>query len=220
MRVIYELLWSLNVSAVVVWEGDASGSSVLLGVLYRLCHPVLQYFKPHFSLRSDQRLAFWAMTLLLAIVIFPPLRLLTSFSLLRRFLLPALGVVSVFALPFGFLFIYGVLQVGIWEGLLLIFETIAAIVCVILYILQSGHLSRFLGAVLLMLHFFIWGFACHFFAGLVDAFRSSGSFATFFWWAPLNLIIPILGFASCATWAMYARAAIHESGSHVAEAPA
>ncbi len=220
MRLIFEFLWCLNVSAVVVWEGEESGSSVLLGVLYRFSLALLRHFKSDISMRPERSLTFWAMSVLLAVAIFPLLRLLTSFPSLKRFLLPALGVVAVCALPFGFWAVRGVLPGSTWEGLLLFFETIGAIVCVILYALRSRQLPRFLGAFALMLHFCIWGFACHFFTGLVDAFRSSGPFATFFWWLPLNLILSILGFVSCATWAVYARVGLHKSGSQVAKSPA
>ncbi len=222
MRVLYEFLWCLNVSSVVVWAGDESGTSALLGALYRIVFPLLRYFKAGINLRRDHTLILWAMTLLLAIVIFPFLTLLSSFFSVRRFLFPALGVAAAGALPLGFWFggAVGVLLYNTWEGLLLLLETIAALACVSFYILQVRHWPRFLGPILLILHVAIWGFACHFLVGLVDVFHSSGLVVTFFWWAPLNLVIPILGFASCATWAMYARAAIHESGTQVAKAPA
>jgi len=222
MRVIYELLWCLNVSRVVVWVGDESGTSALLGALYRIVFPLLRYFKAGINLRRDHTLILWAMTLLLAIVIFPFLRLLSSFSSIRRFLFPALGVAAAGALPFSFWFGggVGVLLHNTWEGLLLLLETIAAFACVSFYILQVRHWPRFLGPILLILQFAIWGFACHFLVGLVDVFRRSGLVVTFFWWTPLNLIIPILGFASCATWALYARVALRESGSQVVKAPA
>jgi hypothetical protein len=217
---MFEFWWSLFVSATIVWVGEESGSSFLLGVLFQFNLTLLRHFKSAINIRPEGSFTFWAMTLLLAVVIFPLLRLLTSFSPIRRPLLPTLGAVAVCALPIGFLFDFGVPLHSKLEGVLLFFETIGAIVCVILYTLQTRHLPRFLGATLLILHFSIWGFACHRFVGLVDVLRLSGPAATFFWWMPLQLTIPILGFASCATWAMYAKVALRESGSEVVKAPA
>jgi len=143
------------------------------------------------------------MTLLLAAVIFLLLRFLASFSSIRRLLLPALGAVAVCALPVGFLLVRGVLLHNATEGVLLFFETIGAIVCVIMWVLPSRKLPTFVGGFLLVLHFLIWAVACHFLVGLTDAYRSSGLAAILFRWAPLNLIIPTLGFVSSATWARY-----------------
>jgi len=210
MRFIYELLWCLNVSSVVVRVGDESGTSAFLGALYRTVFPVLQFFKPDVSLRRDHSLAFWAMSFLLAVVIFGLLQLLTHLSLFRGFLFPVLAVIAVEALPLGFWLSggVGVLLHNDWEGLLLLLETIASAACVILYILELRNWLRFLGPGLLILHFGIWAFACHFLVGLGDVLHCCGFVVTFFWWAPLNLIIPLLGLCSSAAWARYSRLAI------------
>jgi len=220
MRTIYELLWCLNLSRLVVWVGDESGTSALLGMLYRIVFPFLSFFKPGIELRRDHTLIIWAMTSLLAIAIFPFLRLLTNFSSVGQFIFPALGIAAVGALPVGFWLRGGSGVVhNAWGSLSLLIETIAAFVCISFYISQVREWPRFLGLILLILHFGIWGTVCHFLTGFDDVFQSSGVVVTFFWWAPLNLVIPILGFLSCATLARYCRMALQERGAEGINAP-
>jgi hypothetical protein len=172
------------------------------------------------NLRRDHWLAFWAMSLLLAVVIFALLRLLNHSSSLRGFLFPGLGVIAVGALPFSFWLGggIGVLLHNTWEGPLLLLETIAAAACVSFYIFEVRRWPRYLGLILLILHFGIWALAFHFLVGLVDVFHCCGFIVTFFWWAPLNLIIPLLGLFSTAAWARYARVTISERANFPAGA--
>ena len=51
MRLMFELWWSLFVSTTVVWVGEESGSSVLLGILFRFSLALLRRFKSDVSMQ-------------------------------------------------------------------------------------------------------------------------------------------------------------------------
>jgi hypothetical protein len=136
--------------------------------------------------------AFLVYALVWATFIFLVLRISSGTPLAQRFLISTAGVVSLLALPLSWLYVSHLLgPESVLPGpprVLLFLELLVATVCAVMYLRAKWSLPVWGGVALLVLHFAFWDAVC---------------FGPYFWRAPIESVVAIVGFCSAFAWGRY-----------------
>lgn len=195
-RYIHEILFCLNLALVLKLEGNQkpnkffsffeSGESLLQSKI----NASLQ-LHPHHAFGAN--LAFLLLALVLASLLFVVVRVLITSSFLNNVFHSTAGVISLIALPAGWLWVSGLIGIGVplpnpprWA---LYLELSAVAACAVLYFAGKWVLPSWLTITLLAVHFGYWDFLV--------------SRGPYFWRDPFRLIFPLTGFLATLVWGIH-----------------
>ena len=195
-RYIHQILFCLNLALVLKLEGNQkpnkffsffeSGESPLKSKI----NASLQ-LHPHHSFGAN--LAFLLLALVITLLLFIVLRILLTSSFLKNVFQSTAGVISLIALPAGWLWVSRLIGIGEpfpngprWA---LYLELSAVAACAVLYFAGKWVLPSWLTVTLLAVHFGCW-----------DFLLSGGPY---FWRDPFRLIFPLAGFFATFSWGIH-----------------
>ncbi len=187
LRLSNELLFSLNLALLIVDEQEARGASRFLYYLgypiWRGLYPLLAraYGMPH--LRLGRVFEFFALSILLAAVLFLSLRVMRNLTAIRVVLRVMPGLIAVAGIPMLWLdFPFGFSR---W----LLLDIIVASLSVALYLFGKWQFNGMWSALILAVHFGLWGW--------VSAVQV---WPLWSWWC---VVYPVAGLSSTVVWAIY-----------------
>jgi hypothetical protein len=185
-----EFFLSLHVALLIRWEkAQTSFSHLETGLEYRINSAF--HLHPHSSVGGY--VAFFAVSLMIAMAMFVVLRLVSATVLLRKVVRLMIGLAALGALPACLLYIQHILPVpgspSTLSTLWLLLELAGAITCSLFYMGGWWPAPAWTGILLLVLHFGLWGWL---FLG-----------GPYFWRAPFSLVFPLTGLCCSLAWGLY-----------------
>lgn len=200
VRWLHEILFSLNLSILVVSCEGAKQGSVFLGILayplYRYLYPIADrlYGRPNFH--PGRSVEFVAFCSLLAVIFLICLRFLAWIHVERPVLRAVPGFVAVGAIPLFWLHFGALGELSLVSEVWLLLELTLAAFALFFHLWRGLPRNMALVALFLLIHFGIWGWV---------SFEPP--------WNWLSLAYLILGFLSSLLWTIYLRQTATREGN-------